>query len=71
MKVVKVLGLVFLAVYLIIVGLSGFLGATIIPLTYVHLIAAVAGVLILISLYRFCCHDDSCRCDRCDKVDKK
>ena len=61
MKGLKVLGAVFLAVYLFIVGLAGLGGFVLagVPLIIVHLLALLAGVIILITVGQ-CWHCDNC-----------
>ncbi len=64
MMVLKVLGFVFLAVYLILVGLIGVAGPSLafIPPVVIHLLAIVSGVLILVAVGKCCCS-----CDKCQK----
>ena len=57
MDIVKLLGVIFLAVYLILTGF----GVSFVVLSHdiVHLFAVIAGVLMLVSVRKcVCCHVD-------------
>lgn len=55
MSIVKLIGMILLAIYLILTGLSGMSEVALAPLakSVLDLIAATAGVLILVSVGRF------------------
>lgn len=73
--VMKVCGLavVFLAVYLIIIGVVGLLGVAVSPILGVilNILALAAGVLFLVGVGK-CHHDfcEKCKCEKCD-IDKR
>lgn len=60
MGVVKLIGLIFLAVYLILTGLSAVLGLDLgyYARAFVELVAIAAGILILISAREFAHHEE-------------
>ncbi len=67
MGVVRMLAMIFLAVYLIISGVTAFGGITL-PMYVEHatqLCAVVSGILILVSAGS-CCHNH-CHCHSCDR----
>lgn len=57
MNIVKMIGMIFLAVYLILSGLSEMSEISLAPIarSIVDLFALVAGILILVSIGRFVC----------------
>lgn len=61
MHIVKLIGVIFLAVYLIVVGLVG-LGVNVafVPPAVLGIIALVAGVLMLVCAITCCCCKDAC-----------
>lgn len=65
MKIVKLLGILFLAAYLIFTGLVQVANLVVRPgvFFFFGLVALAAGVLILISLISGCCHP----CEPCDR----
>ena len=67
MKLLSLLGVIFLAVYLIIVGLAGLGGFVLagVPAVVVHFLALIAGILILITIGQ-CYH----HCHECHRDDK-
>lgn len=70
MYIVKLISLLFLAVYLIIVGLHGMgVALAFIPATVVGFLAFVAGVLFLVWGIKSCCCSCSCSetCKHCEK----
>lgn len=58
MNIVKVIGVIFLAVFLILTGLAAMSEITLAPVAknFLNLLAIAAGVLILISIGRFIPH---------------
>jgi hypothetical protein len=74
MKIIKILGGVLLAVYLIFVGIAGF-GVSFPYFSALATLAALgSGLLILVSLLLHCKHcgcDCHCGCDKCDSDKKK
>lgn len=63
MKIIKTLGALLLAVYLILVGLIGFGIVSPLLLSISHLLAIGAGVLILLAIW----HCSQCSHSSCDK----
>ncbi len=55
MNIVKALGVIFLAVYLILTGLAGIAGVSLSPIAanVLHLLAIASGVLMLISIRKY------------------
>lgn len=70
MKIVKNLGFVLLAVYLILVGIAGLANIGI-PAILLNLLALVTGALILFWIGRCCCCEAGACCDKRDKIDKE
>jgi len=55
MYIVKSLGMIFLAVYLILTGLAGIAGVSLSPIAadILHLIAVISGILLIVSIGKF------------------
>ena len=68
MHIVKLLSLVFLAVYLIVVGFAGIgVPLTFVPPVVVGFLALVSGILFLVWGVKSCCCCDSCEKPPFDK----